>query len=153
MMEHALLIELVGILIALRLVSDAVAFEFEQFRLQRTRDNAGDLVLQFEQVGEVAIESLGHYVMAGVSTDQLRRDPHPVAGFAYAALDDVARANEMMSSVMPSAKYSCSGSSLKFRNGRTAIARRSSRRRDLAGNAVSTWPSTADCIATSVPIR
>jgi len=34
----------------------------------------------------------------------------------------------MMSSVMPSAKYSCSGSSLKFRNGRTAIARRSSNR-------------------------
>jgi len=34
---------------------------------------------------------------------------------------------EMTSSVMPSAKYSCSGSSLRFRNGRTAIARRSSR--------------------------
>jgi hypothetical protein len=92
MMEHASLIELIGILIVLRLVGDAVAFEFQEFRLKRTRDNAGDLVLQFEQVGEVAVESLGHYVMAGVSTDQLRRDPYAVAGFAYAALDDVARA-------------------------------------------------------------
>jgi len=76
----------------LRLIGNAVAFEFQEFRLKRTRDHLGDFVLQFEQVDEVAIESLGHDVMAGVSADQLRRDAYPVAGFANAALDDVDRA-------------------------------------------------------------
>src|SRR5215472_8129803 len=70
-MEHASLIEFVRILVVLRLVGDAVALEFQEFRLKCTRDNAGDFVLQFEQVGEVAIESLGHYVMGGVGADQL----------------------------------------------------------------------------------
>ena len=66
MMVHAALVEPIGILIVLRVVGDAVAFEFEEFRLKRTRDNAGDFVLQFKQVGQIAIESLGHYVMAGI---------------------------------------------------------------------------------------
>jgi hypothetical protein len=76
----------------LRLIGDTVTFEFQEFRFKRTRDNAGDFVLPFEQVGEVAIESLGHYVIAGVGTDQLCRDSYPVAGFPNAALDDVTRA-------------------------------------------------------------
>jgi hypothetical protein len=69
MMEHASLIEFVGILIVLRLAGDAVAFEFEKFRLKRTRYYPGDFVLQFEQFGEAPIESLDHDVMAGVGTD------------------------------------------------------------------------------------
>jgi hypothetical protein len=99
MVPHSTLIEFVGILIVLWLDGDAVAFEFQEFRFKRTRDYAGDFVLQFEQVGQIAIESLGHYVKACIGTDELRRDPYPVTGFTHAALDDVTRA-ELLSHLL-----------------------------------------------------
>ncbi len=50
------------------------------------------LVLQREDVVEVAVVALGPDVVAGIGVDELRRDAHPMAGLAHAALDDVARA-------------------------------------------------------------
>ena len=92
MVEHAALVELVGILAVLRPLGDALALEFEEFRLDRAGDRADDLVLQFEQIGQVAIVPLGHDVVVGVGPDQLRRDPHPMPRFAHAAFEHIAHA-------------------------------------------------------------
>jgi len=43
---------------------------------------------KFEEVGEIAVVSLGHDVMIGVGADQLRCDTHPTARLAHAALED-----------------------------------------------------------------
>ena len=92
MVEHAALVKLVGILAVLRPLGDALALEFEQFRLDRAGDRPDDLVLQFEQVGQVAVVPLGHDVVVGVGPDQLCRNPHPMPRFPHAAFKDVARA-------------------------------------------------------------
>ena len=65
---------------------------FEQFRLDRAGDRADDFVLQFEQIGQVAIVALGHDVVAGVGLNKLRGDADAVAGFAHAAFDNISRA-------------------------------------------------------------
>ena len=52
MVPDAPLIELVGVLVVLRPVGDALALEFEELRLDRTGDCGYDLVLQVEQVGQ-----------------------------------------------------------------------------------------------------
>jgi hypothetical protein len=48
MVPHPTLVEFVAIPAELRPLRDAVAFEFEQFRLDRASDRRDDLVLQFE---------------------------------------------------------------------------------------------------------
>jgi len=92
MMEHAALVKLVGVFAARGSLRDTVAFEFEDLRLDRAGDRVSDLVLQFEQIGEVTIISLGHDVMAGVCLDQLGGDANSTARFAHAAFEDVAYA-------------------------------------------------------------
>jgi len=52
----------------------------------------GDFVLQIKKVGQVAIVSFGHDVMAGICLDQLRSDAHPAARLAHTALEHIARA-------------------------------------------------------------
>ena len=79
MVEHPTLVELVGALTVLRPLGDALALEFEEFRLNPAGNGGDDLVLQLEQVGQVAVVSLGDDVMIGVGADQLRRDAHPAA--------------------------------------------------------------------------
>jgi len=74
MVPHATLIEFVSVLAALRPVGDALALEFEDFRLERAGDRVSDLVLKFEEVCKVPVVPLGYYVMAGIRTDELRRD-------------------------------------------------------------------------------
>ena len=113
----------------------------QQLQLQRRHDGLADLVLQGEDVGEVAVVALGPDVVAGRAVDQLGGDPHPAAGLAHAAFEHVADAqlarhlgarstllplkvkavlrattesaetlerSVMMSSLIPSLKYSCS---------------------------------------------
>ena len=92
MVPHPALVEFVGVLAALRPLGDALAFEFEDLRLDRAGDRVGDFILQFEQIGEVSVVSLGHQVMAGIGLDQLRRDADPAPRFAHAAFEDIARA-------------------------------------------------------------
>ena len=52
----------------------------------------GDLVLEREDVLQVAVVALGPDVVVGFGIDQLHRDAHPVAGLAHAAFDDVLHA-------------------------------------------------------------
>ena len=51
-----------------------------------------DLVLDREDVLEVAVVALGPEVAVGLGVDQLHRDAHPLADLAHAALDDVLHA-------------------------------------------------------------
>jgi hypothetical protein len=92
MVPHAALIELIGVLIVFRRLDDALAFKLQDFWLDRAGDRRDDFVLQFEQIGQIAVVSLGHDVMVGVGPDQLGGNPHPTARFAHAAFDDVAHA-------------------------------------------------------------
>ena len=55
-------------------------------------DRLGDLVLDRENVVEVAVVALGPHVVAGRAVDQLGGDPHPAAGLADAAFEHVADA-------------------------------------------------------------
>jgi hypothetical protein len=50
----------------------------------------GDLVLRREDVGEIAIVTLGPVVVAGLRLDQLRGHPDAVAGLAQAAFEHIA---------------------------------------------------------------
>ena len=60
---------------------------------------------------------------------------------------------EMMSSVMPSAKNSCSGSPLKLTNGKTAMARRSSKAGGLTASRAPAARRSSDSSAISPAIR
>ena len=51
-----------------------------------------DLVLDGEDVLEVAVVALGPEVVVGLGVDQLHRDAHPLPDLAHAALDDVLHA-------------------------------------------------------------
>ena len=51
---------------------------------------ARDLVLQIENVLQLAIVMFRPHVVAGLGIDELCCNSHPVAGPAHAALDDVA---------------------------------------------------------------
>ncbi len=59
---------------------------------QRGDDLARHVVLDREDVGELPVEAFGPEMSAGRRIDQLRGDPHPVARFAHAPLEDVAHA-------------------------------------------------------------
>jgi hypothetical protein len=53
-----------------------------QARLDRADDAQGNLVLQFEDVVERAVISLGPDMRAGRGLDQLRSDTDPVRGLS-----------------------------------------------------------------------
>ena len=55
-------------------------------------DRGRDLVLDGEDVLEVAVVALGPEVVVGLGIDQLHRDAHPLPDLAHAALDDVLHA-------------------------------------------------------------
>src|SRR5438034_259606 len=61
----------------------------EELQLERGHDRLRNLVLQREDVIEVAVVALGPDVPAGRAVDQLRRDPYPATGLARAALQNV----------------------------------------------------------------
>src|SRR5215472_14361065 len=84
-----MLIELVSVFAALRPLGDALALEFQDFRLDRAGDRVSDLVLKLEEVCKVPIIPLRHYMMIRIGADQLRSDPNPAARFAYATLQHV----------------------------------------------------------------
>jgi hypothetical protein len=64
----------------------------QQLEPQGRNDLLGDLILDRENVGEVAIVALGPEMVAGRSVDQLGGDPNAVAGLAHAAFQHVADA-------------------------------------------------------------
>jgi len=54
------------------------------------RHSLGDLVLQREDVGKIAVVALGPDVLAALGLDQLRGDADAIAGFAQAAFEHIA---------------------------------------------------------------
>ena len=85
-------IEIVGVETVRPLALGALDLGVQQARLDRADDAQGDLVLQFEDVVERAIIALGPDMRAARRRDQLRGDPHAVAGLAQAAFEDIAHA-------------------------------------------------------------
>ncbi len=83
-LEHAL----VGGHVFRRLALGAVARGRLDAPGQDGDDRHRDLVLQREDVLEVAVVALGPDVPVALGIDQLHRDAHAVAGAAHAALDD-----------------------------------------------------------------
>jgi len=63
-----------------------------QFRLDRRRDFLGDVVLQLEDIGELAIVMLGPVVGAAHRVDKFGRDPQAIARLSHASFQDVAYA-------------------------------------------------------------
>ncbi len=63
-----------------------------QIDLERIDDLPRQFVLDFEYVGEVAVEAVGPDVPAGGRIDQLGGDPYPVARLAHAAFQHIANA-------------------------------------------------------------
>ena len=53
------------------------------------------IVLNGENVGELAVEPFRPQVPAGGRVDELGRDPHPIARFAHAAFEDVTHAEAL----------------------------------------------------------
>jgi hypothetical protein len=83
-------------------------------RGDRNRHSLCDLVLQGENIGEIAIIALGPDVLSGLRLDQLRSHPDAIGGLARAT-------------------NSCSGSPLIFVKGNTAIDGLSGRGNASAG--------------------
>ena len=71
---------------------DGHAFRRQELDLQGCHDLQRDLVLEREDVAEVAVIALGPDVAAGCPFDQLGVDPHLLAGLANAALDHIGNA-------------------------------------------------------------
>ncbi len=57
--------------------------------LQSRNDGVGDLVLDGENVGQFAVEGLRPEVAVVAGVNQLCGNPHPVAGLAHTAFQDV----------------------------------------------------------------
>ena len=70
----------------------AYAFSLQELRLDGGDDFLGDLVLEFEDVRQVAIITVGPDVVVRRGVDELGGDAHAVAALADAALQDVAHA-------------------------------------------------------------
>ncbi len=64
----------------------------DQLKAERNSDLAGDLVLDGEQITDVAIEPLGPSVRVALGVDQLGRDPNLLVRSLDAPLQHVAHA-------------------------------------------------------------
>ena len=79
----------VGLDIVGRRLLDRLLLLRQKLDLELLDDRLGDLVLDGEDVGEVAVVAVGPEMAAGRPFDQLGVDPHPVPGLADAALDHI----------------------------------------------------------------
>jgi len=93
-------------------------------------DSTAEFFFQAEQVLQLGIVAFAPDLVTARSFDQLYRDADAIQRFADAALDYVIDLQippgnsdklRMMLSVMPSLKYSCSGSPDRLSNGSTAM--------------------------------
>ena len=79
----------VGLDILRRRLLDRLLLLRQELDLELLDDRLGDLVLNREDVGQVAVVAGGPEMAVGRSFDQFGIDPDPVAGLADAALDDI----------------------------------------------------------------
>ena len=73
-----------------RLLQSTAPLDVRNCRVDRSHDCLGDLVLDCEEVGQVAIESFSPDVMVSLRINKLRCNPYAVATPLHATLDDVA---------------------------------------------------------------
>ena len=74
------------------LSASRVVFGRAERHLERVDDLAGDVVLDLEDIGQVAIVAVGPQVATGGRVDELRGDPHAIAGAADRAFEHRAHA-------------------------------------------------------------
>ena len=91
-MPHSAVIAFPSIEAVGRLAGGTFALAALERRLDCLGNLRGDLVLHRKDIGKVAVVPLGPKMPAGGGFDQLCRHPHPVAGLAHAAFEDVAHA-------------------------------------------------------------
>ena len=84
--------EIVGVEAVGPLAFDPLDFGPTQARLDRADDRQRDLVLQREDVVELAVVALGPDVGAGRRIDELAGDAHAIRRLAHAAFEHVAHA-------------------------------------------------------------
>src|SRR5690348_8049335 len=75
-------IEIVGFDIRCAAALDRFLLGRKQLHLQRVDDRLRDLVLDFEDVSQIAVEAIGPQMLAGRAVDQLGIDPDSVARLA-----------------------------------------------------------------------
>ena len=85
-------VEVVGIGTDRAALLDRLFLLRQQPQLQRIGDRLRNLVLDRENIGEVAVVALGPDMVAGRAVDQLRGDAHAGARLAHAAFEDVSDA-------------------------------------------------------------
>ena len=66
-----------------------------QIERERADNLLRHVVLNSEDIGQVPIETLGPQMPARSRVDELRGDPHPVAGFADAPFQHIAHAEAL----------------------------------------------------------
>src|SRR6202020_420483 len=84
--------EAVGLRLDRALADQATSFVGSQFDLERGDDLLRQLILNGEDVAEIAIESLGPDMAAGGRVDELGGDANAGAVFAHAAFQHVPHA-------------------------------------------------------------
>ncbi len=89
MMVSCLQIDLIGFRVVGGSCKDRRSFIRYEPHLKRRDDGLCDLILQSEDVGQVAVEAFGPHGVSGCAVNQLGIDPQPVAGLANAALNDM----------------------------------------------------------------
>ena len=72
-----------------RPIDVVLADQLAELGSQGGDDLAGNVVLDRENVGQLAVVALGPQMAAGLGVDQLGGDAHPLAAFADAAFDNV----------------------------------------------------------------
>src|SRR2546423_15260969 len=82
-------VEVVCLDIVGRLFGDSIQLGRAEARVQTVRDALGDLCLNGEDVGELAVPGFRPNVLIGVGVDQLRDNADLVAGATYAPLENV----------------------------------------------------------------
>ncbi len=82
-------VQVVGLQVGRAALLDRLLFFRQQLQLQGLDDCLRNLVLQREDVVQVAVVAFGPEVVVARRLDQLRRDAHATAGAAHAALEHV----------------------------------------------------------------
>ncbi len=91
-MPQAALIGRPGVEVARRLAHRPLPLGIRNDRSNRDRHRFGDLVLQREDVGEIAVVPVGPDVVASLGFDQLGGDANAIGGPSHAAFEHVAHA-------------------------------------------------------------
>ena len=85
-------VEAIGLAVVGRALRNGLALLRQHLEAQRVDDGVRDVVLQLEDVLELAVVALGPDMAVGAPVDQLRGDAHPVVHLAHAAFKQILHA-------------------------------------------------------------